>query len=299
MVFVVMLYIAVAILVAIVVVKRRRARRATPVPTPQAQQAKAHEIPVQVSSPEVPALAPTPKQDALTPKLFRGWKWKRIAFMDVETTGLTGHDRVVTLAVLLLDVPEMKEGEATVTLSFAIIHRIYNPGQDCNPVASHIHGHSDWKLRHQPFFIEEAEEVSAFLGRADLVVCHNANFDMRFMDREFAKAGMPPITAECFCTMEGYRGRYPGSASLNNVIRQLGLKRESGKHGALEDAWLTMNVFFLLQGVQAGFPFSTLGEDQRKLENLRDVPPIPDGDLPPRKRRLRVKVKQATPSGVS
>jgi DNA polymerase-3 subunit epsilon len=218
--------------------------------------------------------------------------------MDVETTGLTGHDRVVTLAIILIDVPTVNEGEAQVQLSINAIHRIYNPGRDCNPVASSIHGHSDWKLRHQPFFIEEVEEVSAFLRKADLIVCHNAEFDLRFMNRELIKASMPPISSMHFCTMEGYRRKFSGSASLNNVIRQLGLKRESGKHGALEDAWLTMNVFFLLHDTRAGWPFSTLGEEQRRLQNLREVPPMPEGDLPPRKRRPTAKV-QRVPSSSS
>jgi DNA polymerase III epsilon subunit-like protein len=241
-----------------------------------------------------------PKQDAQSPKPgqpFRGWKWKTIAFMDVETTGLTGHDRVVTLAVILLEVPTVNEGETQVEITISAIHRIYNPGRDCDVVASRMHGHSDWELRHQPFFIEEAREVSEYIGRADLVVCHNAEFDLRFINREFAKASMPPIAGQSFCTMEGYRLKYAGSASLDNVIRQLGLKRETGKHGALEDAWLTMNVFFVLHDTKAGWPFSTLGEEKRMLQNLREVPPMPLGELPPRKRRPRARTLQPTPPG--
>lgn len=243
------------------------------------------------------AVEPRAKQDAHSPvsnQVFRGWKWKTIAFMDVETTGLTGRDRVVTLAIILLEVPTVSAGQTQVEMTFNAIHRIYNPGRDCNPVAARIHGHSDWTLRHQPFFTEEAKEISEFLDRADLIVCHNADFDLRFMNRELSKASMPIITAQSFCTMEGYRYKYDGSASLNNVIRHLGLKRESGKHGALEDAWLTMNVFFLLNNANAGLPFSILGEDQRKLQNLRPAPPMPEGNLPPRKRRPRTKTQAAT-----
>lgn len=239
------------------------------------------------------AVEPIPKQND-QPQAFRGWKWKTIAFLDVETTGLTGNDRVVTLAIILLDVPTVSEGQTQVEMTVNTIHRIYDPGRDCNPVAASIHGHTDWTLRHQPFFIEEAKEVSEFLKRADLIVCHNADFDLRFINRELSKASMPLSTAESFCTMEGYRCKYNGSASLNSVIRQLGLKRESGRHGALEDAWLTMNVFFLLNDTKAGFPFSIVGENQRKLENLRPVPPIPEGDLPPRKRRPRTNASAAT-----
>jgi DNA polymerase-3 subunit epsilon len=254
------------------------------------------------SSPEIPTptgtAAQVAKQDALvlrSAQPFMGWKWKTIAFLDVETTGLTLHDRVVTLAIILLDVPTVSEDQPKVQLTFSAIHRIYNPGRDCNPIASKIHGHSDWKLRHQSFFSEDAEEVREFLERADLVVCHNAEFDLRFMNREFSKASMPPVAAQSFCTMEGYRRKFSGSASLNNVIRQLGLKRENGSHGALEDAWLTMNVFFSLHDARAGLPFSTLSEEQRILQNLQEVPPKPEGDLPPRKRQSRAKVQRTSP----
>ena len=77
----------------------------------------------------------------------------------------------------------------------------------------------------------------------------------------------------------------------------MGLKRQSGKHGALEDAWLAMNVFFMLKGTGLVLDFSVLTEDQRRLQNLQEVPPIPEGDLPPRKRAPRVKAKQAGSPG--
>jgi DNA polymerase-3 subunit epsilon len=299
--FVLLLWVAVAVLILIGVARWRLATRddlAKPlgsieppvkndVDRGSADTATARRTEALIPAPREELVA---KQDALSPnQSFRGWKWKTIAFMDVETTGLTYHDRVVTLAIILLDVPPVNEGQTQVEITLRAIHRIYNPGRDCNPVAARVHGHSDWTLRHQPFFIEEAEEISEYIQRADLVVCHNAEFDLRFMNREFSKASMPTISTESFCTMEGYRRKYLGSASLNNVIRQLGLKREGGNHGALEDAWLTMNVFFLLNDAKAGFPFSIFGEDQRKLHNFRDVPSVPEGDLPPRRRRSRAK----------
>jgi DNA polymerase III subunit epsilon len=233
---------------------------------------------------EGPAVESVAQGDTRIGSPLGGWKWKTIGFMDVETTGLTAHDRVVTLAFITFDVPTLDPGETKVELTFSAIHRIYNPGRNCDPVASRIHGHSDWKLRHQPFFSEEAEEVAGYLGKADLIVCHNSEFDFRFVNRELANASLPPIAVQSFCTMEGYRKKYTGSASLNNVILQLGLSRESGRHGALEDAWLTMNVFFHLQGMKAAFPFSTFSEENKKLQNLRDVPPLPDDGMPPRRR---------------
>lgn len=192
-----------------------------------------------------------------------------VAFLDTETTGLTEQDRVVTLAVILMDVPALREAQLKVSL----IHRIYNPGIACHPAAARVHGHDDWELRHQPPFIEEAKEISDFIRKASLIICHNARFDISFLNREMIYAKLPPITTESFCTMERYRRLYGGSVSLQNVISQLGMTRSGTGHGALEDAWLTMNVFLYLNDVPIQFPFSALEPEQYKLQNLRVVPP--------------------------
>ena len=285
MVLLVVLLCVAAVLIAAVVVNGRRS-------TDEPNQSK----PLDLPKPSPPARIASPPAAPVNPfhQKISAWKWKKIAFMDVETTGLEGRDRVVTLAIILLHIPVEIVDETNIPFRFEIIHRIYNPGRDCNPVASHIHGHSDWELRHQPFFREEAEEVSEFLGGADLIVCHNAKFDLKFVNREFAKASMYPTLADSFCTMEVYRLMYDGPSSLNSVIRRMGLKRQKNQHGALEDAWLAMNVFFMLKGIGLVLDFSSsLTEDQRKLQNLQDVPPMPEGDLPPRKRASRIKVKLA------
>ncbi len=283
MVLLVVLLCVAAVLIAAVVAIVHRS-------TDEPKQSKPLELP----KPSPPVRIAAPPAAPINPihQKISAWKWKKIAFMDVETTGLEGRDRVVTLAIILLHVPVEIVDETKIPFHFEIIHRIYNPGRVCNPVATRVHGHSDWELRHQPFFKEEAEEVSEFLGGADLIVCHNAKFDLKFVNREFAKASMYPPLADSFCTMEVYRLMYDGPSSLNTVIRRMGLKRQRNKHGALEDAWLAMNVFFMLKGTGIVLDFSSsLTEDQRRLQNLRGVPPMPEGDLPPRKRPPLIKMK--------
>ncbi len=66
-----------------------------------------------------------------------------IAFLDVETTGLHSRDRIVSLAIALMKLDEVHDGN----INISFIHRIYNPGIKCNPVAEQIHGHDDWTLR--------------------------------------------------------------------------------------------------------------------------------------------------------
>jgi DNA polymerase-3 subunit epsilon len=189
--------------------------------------------------------------------------WTQIVFVDVETTGLTHHDRIVTLAAILFDASTLASGH----LNLKVIHRIYNPGTACHPEASRIHGYSDSLLNRQPSFEQDAEEISEFLRRADLVVCHNTSFDLRFVNQALASCDFPPLSMQSYCTMENYRRQYDGSARLDSAIARFGLKRERGRHGAFEDAWLTMNLFLGLNGVKGSVPFEVVPEEQKAIQN--------------------------------
>ena len=208
-----------------------------------------------------------------------------IAFIDIETTGLSARDRIVSLAVVLLDMRTLSREK----INLEVMHRIYNPGVQCHPDAERIHGHADWTLRHQTFFSEEAEEVSNWIGRAGLVCCHNADFDVGFINRELVHAGLPVIASPKFCTMKRYRKEYSGSASLANISAQLGMKRTSNKHGALEDVFLTINIFFALNKIQATVLMPEFDLKEFNFQNYRNVPPFPNGPIPLRKRRPKPK----------
>ena len=217
------------------------------------------------------------------PRQFGSLRWKRLVFLDLETTGLGPRDRIVTIAAIFFHTEAVHGSQ----LEVRVLHRIYNPGIKCSAAASAIHGHTDWTLRHQPFFTEEAHELVDFLGQGEVIVCHNAKFDVPFFNRELENVGLAPLSMESFCTMEHYRKRFEGSARLDVVAGKLGLRREGRHHSALEDAWLAMNVFLQLQGTSLHIPFASVADRQPALQNFRAVPPLPVGPLPPRKRRPR------------
>ena len=70
--------------------------------------------------------------------------------------------------------------------------------------SKHHHGYSDWVLRHQESFEIYAATIERFFA-ADLVVAHNAEFDVGFYNREMERLGRGPISKPIFCTMGGYR----------------------------------------------------------------------------------------------
>jgi DNA polymerase III epsilon subunit-like protein len=138
----------------------------------------------------------------------------RVAFVDVETTGLTGDDRVVSFAGILLHTPEL----ANKRLNLNYVHFICDPGHNSHPRAESIHGLTDWCLRHQKTFAENVDGVIAVLNDADLIVAHNVDFDLPFINREFRAAGHPVLAKRTYCTMQACRQRQLGSSQLVDKI---------------------------------------------------------------------------------
>jgi DNA polymerase-3 subunit epsilon len=204
-----------------------------------------------------------------------------IVAVDVETTGLHSTDRVVSLGAVWFATRNLLEP----AFPISFIHLIFDPGRKSHPQAETVHGYSDWVLRHQDPFSTYAMRIRDFLHAGNVVIAHNAAFDLPFINRELTHAGLSPIDRPKFCTMEGYRAAdLGGSASLNSVCAQFGLKRQGRTHGALEDAWLAMMVYLWLHDFQHCRPFAEL-DGLASAFNLRSSPPVPAGPLPRRQHR--------------
>jgi DNA polymerase-3 subunit epsilon len=156
-----------------------------------------------------------------------------VAFCDVETTGLGHHDRIVSFGGIGMISRDLAKGRP------AYLYLVFNPGTENHRDAERIHGFSDSALRLQDPFAVHAADVWRFLTSYELVVAHNAAFDLRFINREMRLSGLPALTGPVYCTMKGYRAlSLGGSASLSAVCRRIKLARAGDLHGAIEDAWL-------------------------------------------------------------
>jgi DNA polymerase-3 subunit epsilon len=202
----------------------------------------------------------------------------RICFVDVETTGLTELDRIVSFAGIFFDAS--KSSQVIDCLSF--VHIICDPGRKSHPRAEEVHGYSDWVLRHQESFSQNAEDIVDFLSKSEIIVSHNAEFDIKFINRELVAAGFDELNKPTFCTMQSYRQRTLGRSSLSAAAAHIGLARSGVRHGALEDAWLAMMIYFWLHKIPQQVPFSVFGNAEPK--NLRPSSPLPAGPLPRRKK---------------
>jgi DNA polymerase-3 subunit epsilon len=201
---------------------------------------------------------------------WRGGVPSSVVFVDVETTGLTDHDRVVSLGAVWLSTASISERPFPVSF----VHLIFNPGRRCHPAASRVHGYSDRLLHEQETFPTRAGFLRQYLNCAELIVAHNARFDISFINRELQYAGENALSRPIYCTMEGCRERQLPSAALEKVCNQIGIHRTTRRHGALEDSWLAMMVYLWLHDRPCSRSFSDLGEyvEPFNLHRVQDEP---------------------------
>jgi DNA polymerase-3 subunit epsilon len=222
------------------------------------------------------------RKESLVPEWLAGMP-KKIAFVDVETTGLTDTDRIVSFGGILLNTAAFAENR----FSLKYIHLICDPGRQSHPGATRAHGYSDWLLRHQEAFSENVPTVLELMGDAELIVAHNADFDVSFINRELIAVGQSALEKPTYCTMRASRQRGFSRAGLDAAANQIGLARCGEQHSALEDAWLAMMLYLWLQQCPCRFPFSAFENAQPK--NLQPAPPVPAGRLPRRKKVPSIK----------
>jgi len=169
--------------------------------------------------------------------------------LDTETTGfdpLSGH-RIVEIGCLEL-LNHLPTGQT--------YHVYLNPERDMPEAAFKVHGLSGEFLADKPKFAEIASSFAAFLGDATLVI-HNAEFDMKFINAEFARLGLPTLPmSRAIDTVALARKRFPGAqASLDALCRRFEIDNSHRTlHGALLDSELLAEVYLqLIGGRQPGF----------------------------------------------
>lgn len=173
--------------------------------------------------------------------------------LDTETTGLYAKngDRVVEIGCVEL-VDRKPTGRR--------LHRYLNPEREVPIEAQRIHGLTDEFLADKPKFCDIAAELADFIRDAELVI-HNAAFDMKFLNHELERAGLPGLPfARATDTLMIARTKFPGSpASLDALCRRFGIDNSMReKHGALLDSEILAEVYLeLIGGRQPGLVLSS------------------------------------------
>ncbi|MBM3576513.1 MAG: DNA polymerase III subunit epsilon [Alphaproteobacteria bacterium] len=174
--------------------------------------------------------------------------------LDTETTGLdpsSGH-RVVEIGAVEI---------SNLIPTGRYFHSYVDPERDMPEEAFRVHGLSREFLAQHKVFKEIAGAFLDFIEDAPLVI-HNAEFDTRFLNAEFALMNLPPLGgARIVDTLAMARRRHPGGPNSLDALCQryaIDLSRRD-KHGALLDANLLAEVYAeLCGGRQAALSLRTV-----------------------------------------
>jgi DNA polymerase III epsilon subunit family exonuclease len=161
----------------------------------------------------------------------------RFAFLDLETTGLSPWfgDRICEVGIVLTEGKRIKE----------TFQSLVNPERPLSPGAASANGLNDGMLASAPPFSKLARKIRGLL-KDSVVVCHNAQFDLQFLDSEFRRLNwqleIPNLIDTLHIAREHFEFR---SNTLTNIAAEFGIQNPQA-HRALADALTDKGVFFAL-----------------------------------------------------
>jgi DNA polymerase-3 subunit epsilon len=163
--------------------------------------------------------------------------------LDTETTGLDPADghRIIEVCCLELD-NHLPTGR--------VYHTLIHPERDIPEESIRVHGLTLDKLADAPRFDAIVDDLLAFMGDSRLVI-HNAEFDLRFLNAEFARINREPLTpGRGIDTIALAKRRFPGARySLDELCRRFNIDLSvRSKHGARVDSELLAQVYLELVG---------------------------------------------------
>lgn len=167
------------------------------------------------------------------------------AVVDFETTGIlpSYHHRVIEIGVVHV------ESDGSVSGRW---ETVVNPNRDLGPQG--IHGIRAADILDAPDFADIAPDFAALLqGR--VFVAHNANFDLRFLQAGFERAGYlldPPIPSLCTMRLAHSFG-LSGSSSLAAACESFGIEIANA-HCAGDDAFAAAQLLSSYRRASAPWP---------------------------------------------
>ncbi|MBU1100973.1 MAG: GIY-YIG nuclease family protein [Bacteroidetes bacterium] len=153
--------------------------------------------------------------------------------IDFETTGLSPqNNRVIEIGAVKVKNLRIQDTYQT----------FINPGTQIPIYISELTGITDYHVQDAPYFADQIDHFRNFIDE-NIIVAHNLNFDLSFMQNEFylAETEMPPNPA--LCTLKIARRYLPElrGKSLKNLTRHFRI-RHKDVHRGLGDALVTAKL---------------------------------------------------------
>lgn len=185
---------------------------------------------------------------------------------DVETTGLSAmYHRIIELAAV-----KVKNGE--------IIDRFEafaNPHHPLSQTTIELTGITDDMVKNASEIEEVLRDFKAFMGE-DILVAHNASFDMGFLNIGFERMGEPRATNPVIDTLELGRFLYPNMKNhrLNTLCKTFNIDLTQ-HHRAIYDAEATGYLLWkmLTDTVERGITYHDQLNDNMGQGNFERVRP--------------------------
>ena len=194
----------------------------------------------------------------------------REIILDIETSGLDykeGH-RIIEIGCVELNRKEMG----------AHFHRYINPLKTLTEENIKIHGITNEFLEDKPLFEDVADDFLSFIQES-VIIAHNANFDVGFLNHELEKISRLQIAKDRVVdTVVIARNRFPGQqVNLDALVKKLKVNSLVDRefHGALKDAKILTDVYLELQGInQMGLKLDEGKSEDLKLSGELNLTPI-------------------------
>ena len=186
---------------------------------------------------------------------------------DTETTGLRPEsgDRVISLAGVRVRGGQVRRGE--------IFDALIQPGRTIPSESVTFHGITDAMVVAAPAIDVVLPGFLRFAGPA-VLVGHEASFDLRFLEPEVRRLGLPSLAATRAILDTRLLSRSlhgPGeSHSIEAVARRLGVT-VTGRHSALGDALTTAEILVRLLALIQNRGILTLGQTLDAVRDARRV----------------------------
>jgi DNA polymerase-3 subunit epsilon len=202
----------------------------------------------------------------------------RYIVLDTETTGFNAetNDRIIEIGALEL-INYVPTGR--------IYHQYINPEREIPAGATAVHGIKDEDVADKPVYAEIVAAFDEFIGDDSQLVIHNAEFDMRFLNAEYKRLGLPALPmSRSIDTLAMARKMFPGApASLDALCKRYNVDNSARTfHGALMDAELLAEVFLELAGGRQPELLGKSDEDAANLAAAKGLGVLwPVRDFPP------------------
>jgi DNA polymerase-3 subunit epsilon len=174
-----------------------------------------------------------------------------VVVIDFETTGLSPNlgERTIEVGAVLVSGNQIVDR----------FQSLMNPGKRISGFIEDYTGISNKMLATAPSIAEAMGRLKGFIGDHQLVA-HNASFDSRFLDAEFARI-KHKRNNEFACSLLISRRLYPEAPNhkLETLVRYKNLKTDGVHHRALADAEMTAHLWIkLIADIKRNYQFENV-----------------------------------------